>query len=77
MTATRPDRIRHLTRYLVSFAAGIAAGAVFALLRTPIPVPPLIGLTGLLSVAAGEIGMRSALEFTARRKTPGDVNGRR
>jgi len=41
--------------YVVSFATGVLAGVVFWLLRTPTPVPPLVGLVGLLGIAFGEI----------------------
>ncbi len=48
-------------RYLASFAAGSLAGVVFWSLRTPTPVPPLIGLVGLLSIASGECATRRAI----------------
>ncbi|MFF4364168.1 XapX domain-containing protein [Streptomyces sp. NPDC001351] len=54
-------RARQTVGYLLSLIAGILAGAVFALLHTPIPVPPLIGLTGLLGIAVGESGMARVL----------------
>lgn len=61
MTTPTPERLRNAGSYLVSLATGILAGAVFALLHTPIPEPPLIGLAGLLGIAFGEIGMNRAL----------------
>jgi XapX domain-containing protein len=48
-------RLALVTPYVVSFAAGMGTGVIFWLLRTPTPVPPLIGLVGLLGIAFGEI----------------------
>lgn len=48
--------MRSLSRYLVSFVIGCLAGVIFWLLKTPTPGPPLVGLTGLLGIAADELG---------------------
>ena len=43
--------------YLVSLAAGILVGAIYALLRVRSPAPPVIALVGLLGMLAGEQGV--------------------
>jgi len=55
----------------MSFGAGILAGAIFALVKTPTPVPPLIGMVGLLSIALGEIGMNRVLNTIRRSRESG------
>jgi len=77
-TPTGDTNLALATRYVVSFAAGVLAGVVFWLLCTPTPVPPLIGLVGLLGIAFGEILTGRAIALiltrrdpTARRMRPG------
>lgn len=55
-------------RYVTSFVAGAIAGVVFWVLRTPTPVPPLIGLVGLLSIACGEAIARRVVAAVRRRQ---------
>ncbi|WP_175971796.1 DUF1427 family protein [Burkholderia sp. BCC0322] len=40
--------------YCLSLLAGILAGVVYGALRVNSPAPPLIALTGLLGMLAGE-----------------------
>ncbi|MCA8274462.1 XapX domain-containing protein [Burkholderia sp. AU30280] len=40
--------------YCLSLLAGILAGAIYGALRVNSPAPPLIALTGLLGMLAGE-----------------------
>ena len=63
-----PSYLIVATRYLVSFLAGIIAGVLFWLLRTPTPVPPLIGLVGLLGIAFGELIAGSIVEAVRQRR---------
>lgn len=56
--------------FLTSFTAGALVGSLFWLLRTPTPVPPIVGLVGLLGITLGEQGMLRLLR-TVR------VHGRR
>lgn len=54
-------------RGAVAFAAGLLMGAVYWALDVASPAPPLIGLTGLLGIVAGE---RAAATLLARRRGP-------
>ncbi|MDG2524229.1 DUF1427 family protein [Stenotrophomonas sp. HITSZ_GD] len=40
--------------YLLSLAAGLLVGVVYALLRVRSPAPPIIALVGLLGILLGE-----------------------
>jgi XapX domain-containing protein len=40
--------------YLLSLAAGLLVGVVYALLKVRSPAPPVIALVGLLGILAGE-----------------------
>ncbi len=40
--------------YAISFAAGLAVGTLYALLRVRSPAPPIIALIGLLGILTGE-----------------------
>lgn len=40
--------------YAISLAIGLAVGALYALLNTRSPAPPVIALLGLLGMLAGE-----------------------
>ncbi|RZL32826.1 MAG: DUF1427 family protein [Rubrivivax sp.] len=40
--------------YLLSVAAGLAVGAIYALLHVKSPAPPAVALLGLLGIATGE-----------------------
>jgi XapX domain-containing protein len=51
--------------YLVSLAAGLLAGAMYALLRVRSPAPPVIALVGLLGMLVGEQGVHIALALLA------------
>jgi XapX domain-containing protein len=73
---SRSARAAIVLRYSVSFAAGCLAAVIFAVLRTPVPVPPLVGLVGLLGITAGEVAMQRLLAVIARRRReagPGSV----
>lgn len=48
---------------LISFAVGLAVGAMYALLRVKSPAPPLIALAGLLGMVWGE---QAAARFLAK-----------
>lgn len=39
---------------LISFAVGLAIGAIYALVRVKSPAPPLVALAGLLGMVWGE-----------------------
>ncbi len=69
-TPTGDTNLALATRYVVSFAAGVLAGVVFWLLCTPTPVPPLIGLVGLLGIAFGEILTGRAIALILTRRDP-------
>ncbi|MFD6286611.1 XapX domain-containing protein [Streptomyces sp. NPDC060205] len=48
-------RARHFTRHAaLAFLAGALMGAVYWALSVPSPAPPLLGLTGLAGIVAGE-----------------------
>jgi XapX domain-containing protein len=40
--------------YLISLAAGLLVGSIYALLHVRSPAPPIIALIGLLGILAGE-----------------------
>ena len=40
--------------YLLSVAAGLAVGVIYALLHVKSPAPPAVALLGLLGIATGE-----------------------
>jgi XapX domain-containing protein len=40
--------------YLLSLAAGLLVGVIYALLNVRSPAPPLVALVGLLGILAGE-----------------------
>jgi XapX domain-containing protein len=40
--------------YLVSFAAGLLVGGIYAFLKVRSPAPPVIALVGLLGILLGE-----------------------
>lgn len=62
-------RAQRLLPYAASFAAGCGAAVIFWLLRTPTPVPPMIGILGLLGIAVGEGCMTRILRAIARRRS--------
>ena len=39
---------------IISFAAGLLVGVIYAFLRVKSPAPPLVALTGLLGIVWGE-----------------------
>ncbi|WP_431821259.1 DUF1427 family protein [Burkholderia sp. F1] len=43
-----------MTDYLISLAAGLGVGALYALLHVRSPAPPLVALVGLLGMVIGE-----------------------
>lgn len=47
---------------LISFAAGVLIGLIYALLKVKSPAPPAIALVGLLGMLAGDALTRQALE---------------
>ena len=40
--------------YLISLAAGVLVGVIYALLQVRSPAPPLVALVGLLGILCGE-----------------------
>ena len=40
--------------YLISLAAGVLVGVIYALLQVRSPAPPLVALVGLLGILVGE-----------------------
>jgi XapX domain-containing protein len=52
--------------YLVSLAAGILVGLVYALLQVRSPAPPAVALIGLLGMLAGEQALPAAKKLLAR-----------
>ena len=51
--------------YLVSLAAGILVGALYALMRVRSPAPPVVALAGLLGILIGEQGVGMARAMLA------------
>ncbi len=51
--------------YLVSLAAGILVGAIYALMRVRSPAPPVVALAGLLGILIGEQGVGMARAMLA------------
>jgi XapX domain-containing protein len=57
---------------LISFAAGLMVGAIYAALRVRSPAPPLVALAGLLGMVWGEqvaqrlLTQKVAVEQTAK-----------
>ncbi|CAM5269436.1 MULTISPECIES: DUF1427 family protein [Streptomyces] len=58
--ARTPRAAAFLRAAAVSFAAGLLMGAVYRALDILSPAPPLLGLTGLLGIVAGERAARAA-----------------
>jgi XapX domain-containing protein len=56
--------------YLLSFAAGILVGVVYALINVRSPAPPVIALVGLLGILLGE----QAVPLVKRLLTPHPVS---
>lgn len=56
----------HTAAYVTSLAAGVGAGALYALLGVPTPAPPPPALTGLAGIVVGE---RLARAVRDRRRT--------
>lgn len=44
--------------YLLSLAAGLGIGAIYALIAVRSPAPPIIALVGLLGMLAGEAAVQ-------------------
>jgi XapX domain-containing protein len=53
--------------YLVSIAAGVLVGVIYALLKVRSPAPPAIALVGLLGILIGEQVVPLAKSFFAGR----------
>ncbi|GAB2861725.1 hypothetical protein GCM10022221_71760 [Actinocorallia aurea] len=53
----------------LAFAVGLAMGGVYWAIGVTSPAPPLIGLTGLAGIVAGE---RAGAALRGRPRTPGD-----
>ena len=55
--------------YLISLAAGVLVGVVYALLGVRSPAPPVVALVGLAGILIGEQAVPLAKEFLAGRQT--------
>jgi XapX domain-containing protein len=55
---------------IVSFAAGLLVGVIYAVLRVKSPAPPLVALAGLLGIVWGE---QLIQRFVARESGPAQV----
>lgn len=53
--------VETMKEYIMSFATGLAVGIVFALIKLPIPAPPV--LSGVISIAAITIGYMIVNKF--------------
>ncbi|WP_328498618.1 DUF1427 family protein [Streptomyces sp. NBC_00414] len=53
---------------MLAFVAGLFMGAVYWCLSVPSPAPPLIGLTGLAGIVAGERTVTAICSRAARRR---------
>ncbi|MFH8468436.1 DUF1427 family protein [Streptomyces sp. NPDC017991] len=68
---TAPSIVRagHFTRHAaLAFVAGALMGAVYWALSVPSPAPPLLGLTGLAGIVAGERIVTAVRNRTSRRR---------
>jgi XapX domain-containing protein len=54
--------------YLISLAAGVLVGAIYALLNVRSPAPPVIALIGLAGILIGEQAVPLAKEWFAGRQ---------
>ncbi|MDQ1041073.1 XapX domain-containing protein [Streptomyces sp. V3I8] len=69
MTAPRAARAGRFTRHAaLAFAAGALMGGVYWALSVPSPAPPLLGLTGLAGIVAGERAVTAVRDRLARRR---------
>ena len=56
--------------YVLSLAAGILVGVIYALLQVRSPAPPLVALVGLLGILCGEQLPPLVKNFIHRQATP-------
>ncbi|MFE7031600.1 XapX domain-containing protein [Streptomyces sp. NPDC057621] len=62
-------RAGHFTRHAaLAFVAGALMGAVYWALSVPSPAPPLLGLTGLAGIVAGERIVTAVRDRRSRRR---------
>ncbi|MBQ0854992.1 DUF1427 family protein [Streptomyces sp. BH-SS-21] len=62
-------RAGHFTRHAaLAFVAGALMGAVYWALSVPSPAPPLLGLTGLAGIVAGERIITAVRDRRSRRR---------
>ncbi|WP_327721972.1 DUF1427 family protein [Streptomyces sp. NBC_00490] len=71
MRATRrPGPAAFGRRLAISFAAGLAMGALYWACDLKAPAPALLGLTGLLGIGLGERAAMALSARLARHRTP-------
>ncbi|MFE9680652.1 XapX domain-containing protein [Streptomyces sp. NPDC006285] len=70
MTAPRTARTgRLIRRAALAFGAGALMGAVYWALSVPSPAPPLLGLTGLAGIVAGEWAVTAVRDRASRHRS--------